>query len=135
MTGHYKALKLLPLMYYFELNDIFFFLRCLKDPPPNFDILSYVSFSSNPTRSSSCRKLNHTCSTSNTARFYYFNRLPSLWNSLPPLNLDLSLPVLKTTIQNLFWDHFLANFDHKLPCSYHYRCPCSSCHLAPRQLC
>ena len=75
--------ELFPLMYYLEMNDVFFFLKCLKDAPDNFNTLDFASFSTNATRSGSTHKLNHTCSSSNTTSFFYFNRLPLLWNSLP----------------------------------------------------
>uniref|UniRef100_A0A1X7TDQ4 Reverse transcriptase domain-containing protein n=1 Tax=Amphimedon queenslandica TaxID=400682 RepID=A0A1X7TDQ4_AMPQE len=33
------SLNLLPLMYLYELNDVLFFIKCLKFPDPSFDIL------------------------------------------------------------------------------------------------
>ena len=42
-------LNLLPLMYWLELQDLYFFIKCIKDPPDNFNILDYVSFSANNT--------------------------------------------------------------------------------------
>ena len=53
------ALHLLPLMYFYELLDVLFFVRCLKFPDPSFQILDFVSFSSAPTRSASNAKLTH----------------------------------------------------------------------------
>ena len=47
-SSNYKArlisLKLLPLMYWFELQDILFLVKCMKEPAENFDISTYVSF-------------------------------------------------------------------------------------------
>ena len=126
------TLTLFPLMYFFEMNDIFLFITCLKDPPSNFNILNYVSFSQNSTRSGSSNKLTHTSSSSATTRFFYFNRLPLLWNSLPPLNLDEPLSTLKSQVRKHLWNHFMSHFDHLDPCSYHYLCPCSKCHFTPR---
>ncbi len=45
-------LNVLPLMYHLELLDLLFVLKCLKDPPDNFDIFNYISYSFGPTRSS-----------------------------------------------------------------------------------
>ena len=126
------TLRLFPLMYFLEMNDIFLFIKCLKDPPSNFNILNYVTFNHNSTRSGSSNKLKHTSSSSTTTRFFYFNRLPLLWNSLPPLNLDASLSTLKSQVRNHLWNHFILHFDHRDSCSYHYLCPCSKCHFIPR---
>ena len=46
-------LKLLPLMYIFELVDIMFFIKSLKAPTSNFNITDCVTFSSSTTRLSS----------------------------------------------------------------------------------
>ena len=74
------SLRLLPLMMQLELFDILFFIRCLKDPD-NCSIFSYVHFSEGSTRSSTHFKLKHSLSKSNTTGYFYFNRLPQLWNS------------------------------------------------------
>ena len=48
LKSNYKncllSLNFFPLMYFLEMNDVFFFLRSVKDPPQNFNILDYVSF-------------------------------------------------------------------------------------------
>ena len=38
-------LSLLPLMYIFEISNILFFIKNLKNPPNNFNIDTYISFS------------------------------------------------------------------------------------------
>ena len=38
------TLNLLPLMYYLELMDILFLVKCLQFPDPSFDIKAFVSF-------------------------------------------------------------------------------------------
>ena len=65
------TLSLFPLMYFFEMNDIFLFMKCLKDPPSNFNISNYVTFDVNSTRSGSSNKFKHTSSSSTTTRFFY----------------------------------------------------------------
>ena len=92
-----QSLKILPLMTQLELYDILFFFRCLKEPNENnaFSIQSYVSFSNSNTRSTTHLKLKHLSKT-HAAGHFYFNRLPRLWNSLPPLNLNLSFHTIKS---------------------------------------
>ena len=86
-------LKLLPLMMVFEINDILFFIKSLKEPSDYFDISTYVSFSSGQTRLFSHLKLRHaSAATSNSSRNFYFNWLPQLWNSLPLLDINQSIP-------------------------------------------
>ena len=85
------AIHLLPLMYQFELNDLMFFIQSLKHPADHFNIKHFVSFSQSKTRSSTHNKLIHIKSPNNSSRHFNFNRLPRLWNSLPPIDLDSSL--------------------------------------------
>ena len=121
-------LSLLPLMYIFEISDILFFIKNLKNPPNNFNIGTYISFSVGNTRSCGV-KLRHNASSTNKERHFYFNRISRLWNSLPIIDLNLSFNIIKRKIKSYFWQHFITNFDpdniHKL----HYLCPCGSCVL------
>ena len=39
-----SKLNILPLMYWFELQDVMFIVKCLKVPPDNFNILDHISF-------------------------------------------------------------------------------------------
>ena len=132
-TSDYKTrllkLKLLPLMYLLDLSDVLFFIKFIKLPSDNFNILHFVSFSSSSnTRSSSHNKLNHNYSRSNVIRNSYFVRLPRLWNCLPPIVLNQSFSSIKT-YYNYLWKHFEANFNQFDPCSFHYLCTCSNCYL------
>jgi len=82
---------MLPLMYvYTRLPTLCFFVKSLKFPNNSFDILNFVSFSINHTRSSGS-KLYHKLSPTNLISNTYFHRLPRLWNSLPVI--DTSLPI------------------------------------------
>ena len=108
------ALNLLPLMY-LELMDILFLIKCLQFPDPSFDIRAFVSFSNLSTRSSSTCKLVY--------------RVVRLWNSLPLIDISRSLSCIKLTLLNVLWEHFVCHFDPDDPCSFHYLCPCSTCHL------
>ena len=90
-------LNLLPLMYWLELQDLYFFIKCIKDPPDNFNILDYVSFSTNNTRSASSNKLVPNFSYYRSSRHFYFNRIIRLWNKLPVnlFSMSDSLPSIK----------------------------------------
>ena len=120
-------LKLLPLMYSFELVDIMFFIKSLKAPTSNFNITDYVTFSSSTTRSSSGLKLIHNFSSNNKVRNFYFNRLARLWNSFPIIDLHLPINTIKGQLKQYLWKHFMNNFNPADPCSLHYLCPCIRC--------
>ena len=124
-------LQLFPLMYTFELADIMFAIKALKSPSDSFDITKYISFSYGSTRSSKNGKLRHIRSLDSKSKHFYFNRLPRLWNALPPI--DPSLPVAhnKVVVKNIMWSHFMLNFNPDIPCSYHFLCPCSKCTSTP----
>ena len=121
------ALHILPLMMQLELFDVMFFIRCLKAPTDAFNIYDHVTFHTSSTRSSTHLKLKHVLSRTNSARHFYFNRIPRLWNSLPTFDLDQSISSIKREVQQFFWDHFLHTFKSDSPCSYHFMCPCSKC--------
>ena len=78
-------------MYIFELNEIFFILKSLKDLSPSFNITDYISFADGNTRSSMGSKMIHVRNNNNTSRDFFFNRIPRLWNALPPMDLSLSI--------------------------------------------
>jgi len=65
-------LKFLPLMYFFELQDICFTIKSLKSSTKNSNIRDYISFSTIHTRSSSCNKLIHIFHSSNLNRHFSF---------------------------------------------------------------
>ena len=124
-------------MYFFEMNDIFLFMTCLKAPPLNINILNNVTFNRNSTRSgsSNTRKLQHTSSSSCIIRCFYFNRLPLLWNSLPALDLDQPPFTIKSQVRNCFWNHFISHFDPQDSCTYHYLHHCLKCRCIPNLFC
>ena len=93
--GNYKwrpqSLHLLPLMYWLELQDLCFLLKCFCDPHDNMNIWEYVSFSSNNTRAAAANKLTHNLCRTSMTRHFYFNRVVRLWNSLPNSLIDLTV--------------------------------------------
>ena len=121
------SLCLLPLMHWLEIQDLLFLVRCFKEPTDNFDITSYVSFSTASTRSSGSHKLHHKYSRTSTTRHFYFNRIVRLWNSFPPIDLSASFEAIKRYIYGIFWEHFVADFNPDFVCSFHYSCPCYAC--------
>ena len=131
-TSCYKTrlikLKLLPLMYLFELQDILFAIKSIKTPIIQFNITNYISFNSASTRSGANNKLIPPHHLNNTSRHSYFHRLPSLWNAMPVFDLNMSFITLKLKLKKYLWEHFLNNFDDSNNCTLHYLCPCSGCH-------
>ena len=74
-------LDLLPLMYWYEIQDLLFLIKCLQNPPDNFNIYDCISFvSSNTRRNQFMLQCNHT--RTSRARHFYFNRVVKLWNSI-----------------------------------------------------
>ena len=124
-------LKLLPLMYFFELQDIMFVVKSLKFPTNNFNIRDYISFGTTNTRLSSGHKLLHMHHTSNMNRHFFFHRIPRLWNSFPIIDLTLSLSTIKIKLTDYLWSYFIQNFDTNDHCTLHYLCPCSKCYFLP----
>ena len=112
-VSDYKArltnLRLLPLMYIFEISDILFFIKNLKNPTNNFNINTYISFAVGNTRSCGV-KLRHNAALTNKERHFYFNRISRLWNSLPIINLNLSINTIKSQLKQYLWQHFLNNY-------------------------
>jgi len=92
-------LKLLPLMYFFELQDICMFYNQISKLTKDFNIRDYISFSTINTRSSSCNKLIHTFHSSNLNRHFFFHWIPHLWNSIPIIDLSLSLSTIKSKLK------------------------------------
>ncbi len=78
-------LNLLPLMYHLELADIMFYINSYKNRTPRYNISDYITPTAGYTRSSDYHRLSHKYSRTNTSRHFYYNRLPRLWNNLPPL--------------------------------------------------
>ena len=129
-TSNYKErllrLKLLPLMYIYDLADIMFFIKSVKFPSEKFNISNFVEFISGPTRSAGY-KLRHVIASKNSVMNSYFYRIPRLWNSLPLIDLSQTFLTIKFKLKNYFWNHFVNNFDSNNLCTFYFRCPCSKC--------
>ena len=79
--GRLTELQLLPLMYYYDLQDLLFLINCLLSPPDNFNILQYISFSSHGTRSTTAGKLRVNYKRTSTTRHFYFNWVVRICNA------------------------------------------------------
>ena len=118
-----------------EISDIIFYISSLKNPQDHFDISSRIKSFSSSTRASSNKKLIHNASPSHLSHHhFFFNRLPRLWNCLPPLDLNSSIATLKNQLKSIFWSHFISNFNPDNSCTFHLLCPCSTCSLSPPRL-
>ena len=94
--------KILPLMYFFELTDILFFVKSVKSPSSAFNIFNYVTFNISSTRLGYFSKLLHNITPTSYTRHFYFNRIVRLWNSLPFIDLHLSFYVIKAKLYDYF---------------------------------
>ncbi len=75
-------------MFWYELQDILFAIKCFIKPPDNFNMYNYVKVSEGKTRSNSSKKLVLKFSRTNTTRHFYLSRLVKLWNNLPLIDLS-----------------------------------------------
>ena len=115
----------------FELYDVMFFVKSLQSPSPCFCITDYISFSHSNIRSSTTNKLQYIYSPNNFVKNFYFNRLPYIWNTLPPIDLSLSITIIKTRLYKFFSNHILLNFQSDNLCTFHFICPCCKCTNTP----
>lgn len=132
-TSDYKTrlvnLNLLPLMYWLELQDLLFLIKSMKEPSENFNIFQYVKFGTSTTRASSSHHLVHQYHRTSHSSHFYFSRIVRLWNSLQPLDISVSLHLIKSNIKSCLWNHFITNFNSNNVCSFHVVCPCPKCSL------
>ena len=130
-TSSYKSrltkLHLLPLMMALELYDITFFIKSFKQPTHSFNILNFVSFNQNSTRSGTHCKLIQPITRTNRAKQFYFNRLPRIWNALPPIDLSNSTDAIVAQVIHVFREHYARHFNDNNPCTFHFCCPCFKC--------
>ena len=83
-------------MYTFELSDIMFFIKSIRNPTTSFIIHPF----------STCArlqgfKLHHNPSTTNKQRHFYFARICCLWNVLPLMELIYLLILLGTELRHI----------------------------------
>ena len=92
---------MLPLIYYYDLSDILFFIKSIKFPSSHFNINKFVHFCEQSTRSSTSNKIKHVYSSTNKHKNNYFNRLPRIYNALPAIDLDLPMNTIKFALKSI----------------------------------
>ncbi len=124
-----SSLSMLPLMYWLDLQDLVFMVKCLKDPRDTINIFRHISYVNSSTRGSSAGKLTHRYTRLSSTRHFYFHRVVKLWNSIPHelLDLQLTTSTIKSRLRLYFWDHFKQNFNPDNLCTFHFVCPCHMC--------
>ena len=50
-SNYVIQLNMLPLMFWYELQQIIYIVKCIQESPDNFDIFNYISLSESWTRS------------------------------------------------------------------------------------
>ena len=121
-------LNMLPLMYYYDLSDILFFIKSVKFPSSHFDIKDYVNFCNHSTRSTT----SNTYSSTNKQKNHYFNRSPKIYNALPILDCNSPFNTIKAALKKYFWKNVITNFNNDDLCTYHFVCPCYDCSKLPQ---
>jgi len=125
------SLQILPLMYMYwmDLLDILFLVKCLKDETDTctVGIFKFISFVESSTRTGTTRRLKHNYCHTSTSRHFYFNCVVLLWSSLPSSDLQQNFPTIKHKVMAHLWDHFHKFFDASNTCKLSYFCPCSKC--------
>ena len=129
------TLKLLPLMYLLELQDIIFTVKSLKYPTKGFNILHISRHHSvhpihvhHPTVSLNIFLILITIIDTHSFTDCLDFGMPSLLL----IYIYLS-PPSKSTLGELkehFWNHFVSNFNED-PCTFHLLCPCNKCYNSP----
>ena len=90
--------KLLPLMYWLELQDVLFHVKCLEGTTTNFnihDFISALSSSHRPTRASQSGKFKQKLCRTVAGHHFYLKRIIRLWNVLPTINLSLEFQSIR----------------------------------------
>ena len=123
---------MLPLMYTYEIANILFFIKSIRNPTSSFNINNYITFYTGSSRFAKAHKLQYSYVANNISRHSYFNRIPQLWNALPVINLNYSIDTINKQLRTYLFDHFTTNFDPANSCILHFLCPCSKCQSLPR---
>ena len=113
-----QSLNLLPLMYQFEINDIMFCVQSLQTTSI-LKIFLHINHHSN--------KMVYSIAAKSMNGHFYFNRLPRLWNAIPPVDLTSC----RTDLIRFLRNHFNNNFNPLNPCTFHFLYPCFKCSHNP----
>ena len=125
------SLNLFPLMYWLEIQDLMFLIKCIKYPLTILTYsLIYLSSAPHAWEPQAPRSLSTISVGLHRPSTFILTGL-FLWNALPSIDTSQSYASIKRQITNFLWDHFTANFNPDRPCTYHSLCPCSSCSYSP----
>ena len=126
------TLHLLPLMYLYELNEMFL-VKSLKSPSHSFNIYNFVSFTSSTMRSSAANKLTHHRPTGTLTQHFYFTRISHLWNILPVIDLTLFTSTIHNSLKEYFGATSLATLTVTIPVPFTYFALAVDVPVYPRQ--
>ena len=101
----------------------------------NFNIRDYISFSTTNMRSYQAAQLLLMHHSSNTNRHFFFHRISCFWNSIPIIDLTLSVTAIKIKLADHFWNHFVQSFDVNDHSTLCYLCPCSKYYSLSLYMC
>ena len=98
-----ETLKILPLMYWYELQDLLFLIKLLKNPQDNVDIGEHITFITSLTiQGTSGTKLKVQYNRTSIGRHFYYNRVVRLWNRVDhSIDLSLSIPSIKNKLKEV----------------------------------
>ena len=84
---------ILSVMYMYEVADILFLIKSVRNLTSSFKINNYITFYAGLSRLAKAHKLQHSYMVLTTSpdMYSYLNRIPQLWNSLPMINLKTTL--------------------------------------------
>ncbi len=105
-------------MYYLQLLDLLFFVKCLKNPSDSSNEFNHVTFHSGSTRSSSNRKLEIKFQRTSTTRHQYFNYISLVWNTFSPIDLSLSFTSIKRSLKQNFGIYLLHTLIQTIPAHF-----------------
>ena len=86
-------------MYTYEIADILFLIKFIRNPTSSFNINNYITFYTGSSRLAKAHKLQHSHGANNISRHLYFNRIAWLWNALPVINLNYSTNTIKKQLR------------------------------------
>ena len=109
------GLKLLPLMHWYELQDLLYLVKCLQNPPDSINIFDHISFVASNTRRNQTM-LQYKPIRTSFARHFYFNRIVKLWNAVQPVDISLPLSSIKRKLWNTLYGEISSRTLTQLMC-------------------
>ena len=126
-----QTLHILPLTYRREVLDVTFFYKCIHNIF-NIDVSGFVSYTCSRTQvTRNSQDIFHLCTphcNTETGKKLYFNRIVTLWNSLP-VNIRNAPSVFsfKTMVHNCYENLLNTRFTPSNVCTWTISCNCVCC--------